>query len=133
MALRPAVRAQRWAGGRPGPRRAAYLHGYFRGRIDGQGRGRGGRRPEVQHGITAGEHGGGSLGAALGLGLRVGLRVGAAVGGERGDRRRHLGAGDDGTGRSWQLHKARGVPSPAEQPGWGCVLKSWLVKTENTL
>lgn len=98
---RPAVRTQRRTGGRPGPERVAYLHGYFRGRIDGQGGGRGRRWPEVQHGIAASKHDSGALGAALVLGLRVGLRVGTAVGGERGDCRRHLGAGDDGTGRSW--------------------------------
>lgn len=129
---RPAERTQRGAGGRPGPRRVAYLHGHFRGRIDGQGGGRGGWRPEVQHGIAAGEHGSGALGAALRLGLRVRLRVGAAVGGERGDRRRHLGAGVDGTGRSWQLRRALEVASPAERAGWGCLLKLWLFKTENT-
>lgn len=128
----PAGRTRRGQAGGPGPG-AAYLHGYFRGCIDGQGRGSGGRRPEVQHGIAAGEHGSGALGAALGLGLRVRLRVGATVGGERGDRRRHLGAEDDGTGRSWQLLKARDVPSPAEGAGWSCVLKLWLIKTENTL
>lgn len=93
-----------------------YLHRHFRGRVHGQSRGRCGRRPEVQHSVTAGEHDG-ALWTGIGFGLRIGLRVGAAVGGERGDGRRHLGAGVAGTGGSWQLRGSRRGSYPGSGSG----------------
>lgn len=97
-----------------GSRPLPYLHRHFRGCVNGQGRGCCGRRPEVQHSVTAGEHDG-ALRTGIGFGLRIGLRVGAAVGSERGDGRRHLGAGVAGTGGSWQLRGSRRGSYPGSE------------------